>query len=456
MSTLSQKTLVSAVLGLGALCWAALPGDQSGPTAPATAAAAPMPVSEYRLTGPFSHDNLTVYLLHGPDTLPPRPILTLDEALAKNAFVVHETGTVNTLMVENLSDGDDVLIQPGDIVKGGRQDRLIASAMVVPAKSGKIAVPSFCVEHGRWTQRGKEVATRFAKNDTCIAGKDLKNAALVDGQQAKVWENVDKLQSKLSENVGQRVNCPDSPTSLQLALENDAVAERLKGYERSLGSILRGGRPAVGYVIAVNGKVTGAEVFGSSAVLEKAWPKALRSAAVEALAERNAVRDFEPCSGAMARAFLADAERGQVEQQAAAAGQGGRGRVVVNAATNLADGSVRQLAAQVQPAGDHILLGVVASAQPTPNPPPVQAGSVLPNPSEPAPVQASVDGRLAFRRNIDRGGNDPIAPAPVGAPGAIQPAPVQVNRVQGHNAVLVESRDAAHPSVVVHRSFIAK
>jgi hypothetical protein len=257
-------------------------------------AGSPPPASAYRVSGPYTHDNLTLFLLHGPDTLPERPIVTLDEALTAKTFIVHETGTVNTLVVENQSASDDVLIQPGDIVKGGRQDRIFASAVLVPANSGQIALATFCVEQGRWSQRGSEAATHFAENRAQIAGKDLKNAALVEGQQGAVWENVQKLNAKLSENVGKPVANPDSPTSLQLALEDRAVNERLAGYEKALGTLLRGSRGAVGYVVAVNGKVTGAEVYGSSAVLAKAWPKALRSAAVEALAEKSEAKEFDP------------------------------------------------------------------------------------------------------------------------------------------------------------------
>ncbi|HET6575874.1 MAG TPA: DUF6569 family protein [Fimbriiglobus sp.] len=399
MSTLHRKTLLLTVLGLGALCWAALPGDPV--PAPEVAAA---PVSDYRVSGPFTHDNLTVFLLHGPDTLPPRPILTLDEALAKNSFVVHETGTVNTLTVENLSADDDVLIQPGDIVKGGRQDRLIAAAVLVPAKSGQIAVPSFCVEAGRWTQRGNEVVSRFAGNSACIAGKDLKTAALVDGQQAAVWESVTKLQAKLSENVGKPVANPQSPTSLQLALEDAAVADKLASYERELGSVLRGSRRVVGFVIAVNGKVTGAEVFGSSAVLAKAWPKALRSAAVEALAERSE-RPFAPCKSEAVTAFLADAEKGQREQVADPQTPRELNRVAL-----FTDGT-------------------------------------NPIPAQNLQTHALVDvGVLVNRSN-------PVRPA---TPATVQPAPVQVNRLQGTRAVLVESRGRANPAMVVHRSYIAK
>src|SRR5262245_19304570 len=49
-----------------------------------------VPVSDYRLSGPYTHDNLTVFLVHGPETLDGKSFLTLREALAQGKAVVHE------------------------------------------------------------------------------------------------------------------------------------------------------------------------------------------------------------------------------------------------------------------------------------------------------------------------------------------------------------------------------
>ena len=60
-------------------------------------------------------------------------ILTLQEAMDQKLFVVYETAEVNELEVENLSKEFDVFIQSGDIVKGGRQDRVLAVSIIIPA-----------------------------------------------------------------------------------------------------------------------------------------------------------------------------------------------------------------------------------------------------------------------------------------------------------------------------------
>ena len=45
-------------------------------------------------------------------------------------------------------------------------------------------------------------------------------------------------------------------------------------------------RGVVGAVFVVNGRVTGAEVYGSHGLFRKAWPKLLKAASEEALAEK--------------------------------------------------------------------------------------------------------------------------------------------------------------------------
>ena len=50
-------------------------------------------------------------------------------------------------------------MQSGDIVKGGQQDRVLTVSLMLPPKSGRIPIASFCVEQGRWPARGKEDVT---------------------------------------------------------------------------------------------------------------------------------------------------------------------------------------------------------------------------------------------------------------------------------------------------------
>src|SRR5262245_33182825 len=101
-----------------------------------------------RVSGPVTHENLTVYFIHGPSAAGKVP-LTLEEAPARNVLQVRETGSVNELEIENLGD-DEVFIQSGDIVKGGQQDRTLMVSLLLAPKSGRVPIAAFCVEQGRW------------------------------------------------------------------------------------------------------------------------------------------------------------------------------------------------------------------------------------------------------------------------------------------------------------------
>src|SRR5439155_10084907 len=136
---------LACCLGLAALAGLA-------PAAAPPSRHARAPASAYRVSGPFTHDNLTIFLLHGKDQIEGKKLLTLDEALAAKKVIVHETKDVNKLAIENVSN-EDVFVQAGDVVKGGQQDRALAVDMIVPPKSGKVPIPSFCVEQGRWSKR---------------------------------------------------------------------------------------------------------------------------------------------------------------------------------------------------------------------------------------------------------------------------------------------------------------
>ena len=94
----------------------------------------------HRLSGPHTYENLAVYFLHGVSASGAVP-LTLQEAVAKGRVQVIETGQVNELQIENTGT-EPVFVQAGDIVKGGKQDRVLTVSFLLPAKSGRLPIAS--------------------------------------------------------------------------------------------------------------------------------------------------------------------------------------------------------------------------------------------------------------------------------------------------------------------------
>lgn len=270
--------------------------------------------AEYRLSGPYTHANLTIFLIHGQDTLKGKQFLTLQEALEQKKVIVHETGDVNTLSVENVGE-IDVYIQSGDIVKGGKQDRTISMDFIAPARSGRMPIDAFCVENGRWTARGSEPTASFAASNDALAGKDVKMAAKAQRNQSAVWENVARSQARLSDNVGQNVAAGASPSSYQLTMENAALQKGTEPYIKELGSAVEGKDDVIGYAFCINGKVNSADVYASNALFRKLWPKLIKSSSVEAIAELEQGKTFAPATPDSVRKCMADAAQGKSSER---------------------------------------------------------------------------------------------------------------------------------------------
>src|SRR5499427_7205112 len=203
-----------------------------------------------RLSGPYTFENLAIYFVHGASAAGAVP-LTLEEAVAKGRVQVIETGRVNELQIENTGK-EPVFVQAGDIVKGGKQDRVLTVSFLLPANSGRLPIQSFCVEQGRWSARGKEDLKRFSSAGEAMPSRSALlamatppapkerpqpegglnatsgNAALsqrvarevdeVGSKQRQVWESVASTQRKLSQGLNAPVASPQSASSLQLAL----------------------------------------------------------------------------------------------------------------------------------------------------------------------------------------------------------------------------------------------
>lgn len=265
----------------------------------------PATVSNYSLSGPYTHKNLTVFLIHGKDQSK-KIFLTLQEALAQKKVKVYETKEVNELAIQNLSN-QDIYVQAGDIVRGGDQDRMISVDFIVPPRSGRMPIAAFCVESGRWNKRGNEGNASFASSENA-ATNELKLAGLSDNSQQAVWANVSKVQAELSKNVGGSVNSTVSASSMELSMEDSKVKTTSQAYINALTGLLKNKTDVIGYVLAINGKVDSADVYASHALFAKLWPKLLKSSVVEAIAELNDA-EHKPVTSETVQGFLAESEK---------------------------------------------------------------------------------------------------------------------------------------------------
>lgn len=307
---MQRRSLFRMILGLAAL----------SPLCTLDAAEAAEP---YDVSGPFVHKNLAVYMVSGPSRPGPVP-LTLQEALTKGVVKLHETGNVSELTIENFG-AQQVFLQAGDLVKGGQQDRVLSVSLLLPPRSGPMAIGSFCVERGRWGARGSEDSAQFASADFALPSRQAKLAirapdllaATPQGDrpasspQNDLWRIVASTQQNLSASLEQSVESQLSPSSLQLALESGALEDAAASYIEALAAAGSADPNIIGYAFAINGALNSAEIYPSHGLFEKLWPKLLKASATEAIANPNQDETTAVPSGDAVLAFLKQAEGGK-------------------------------------------------------------------------------------------------------------------------------------------------
>ncbi|PYU27801.1 MAG: hypothetical protein DMG32_05105 [Acidobacteria bacterium] len=125
----------------------------------------------WRLAEPIRYENLSVFPVLSGKSVDTSSFVTLDDALSTGQVVVTEKGgdvvrrsrgahsvdvpqqygaSVNQLVLINRSS-KPLLLLAGELVSGGKQDRIISKDRIVPPGADPLPLDVFCVEEGRWS-----------------------------------------------------------------------------------------------------------------------------------------------------------------------------------------------------------------------------------------------------------------------------------------------------------------
>ena len=277
----------------------------------------------YKVLSPISHGNLTVFPVVATSIHDASQFLTLDEGIRSGEVVVTESGNVaplirrrgpyaaphggpqvNTLVLINNSKRP-LLLLAGEIVTGGKQDRVIGKDRIVPAESDPIDLGVFCVEPGRWVAHSEKFGTISG-----LAQPSVRAKAMAEKDQQKVWDQVAESRNAMiaaapPPPMGTPIS--DRTTSYAMTVESAEIKKQLDEVvvpvEQSYTQLMHQlrDRNAVGVVVAVNGEIIWADIFASPSLLEKYWSKLVRSYAAEAMVEHANGRHV---TEAAAEAFL--------------------------------------------------------------------------------------------------------------------------------------------------------
>ncbi len=289
--------------------------------------------SGFRVLKPIESGDLTLFPVVRNDgkAAAGAQFLTLDEGFRSGEVEVTEAGKVrglvrsrgeattryqgdqvNTLVLVNNSKRP-LLLLAGEIVTGGKQDRIIARDRIVPAGADPIDLSVFCVEHGRWTESSAKFgATANNAAQSFMVQPAVRQQAMVAKDQQQVWNSVSGAVAKMATAAAPPPKAAPQPyaqsetvivtsaqssvvvgglgtTSYAKAMQNKAVSavldQETAGMIRSREQILATLRQehAVGVVVAVRGEVIWADIFSDPELLSRYWSKLVRSYAAEGI-----------------------------------------------------------------------------------------------------------------------------------------------------------------------------
>jgi hypothetical protein len=309
---------------------------------PAQAGAGP-----YRVLAPIESGNLLLFPVVRADgkSTAETPFITLDEGLKSGEVEVTEAGRarglvrprghdsansyrgdeVNTLVLVNHSKRP-LLLLAGEIVTGGKQDRIIAKDRIVPAGADPIDLSVFCIEPGRWTESSATFGTSSKSSmGSFMVQPRVRERAMVEQDQQQVWDSVHGAISQMevaaappassASGGGAGYSRTLGSTSYAKVMQDTAVSEKvdeaaapvMSAREQVLAKLRD--EHAVGVVVAVRGEIVWADLFANTDLLSRYWTKLVRSYAAESLTEGE---DHAAPSVADAQHFL-DAPSGGTE-----------------------------------------------------------------------------------------------------------------------------------------------
>jgi len=280
--------------------------------------------SDWEVLDPIRYENLSVFPVVARQEYDTAGFLTLDEGLASGEVLVSERGsesirrsrgdeamprhrqggaTVNTLVLVNRSKRP-LLLLAGEVVTGGKQDRIIGKDRIVAPGAEPLPLDVFCVERGRWS------AGNDFKAANLMAHPSVREKAAVAKDQSQVWGAVRSgSTSEQTREYAAEARAGRAAPATAPQMSADAVGRvmaeeaRSESYakvyksrtvvasvdsfaaevERRFRGATRGQR-VIGVVVAYGGEVAWSDLFASQPLFQRYWGKLLRSYVVEALA----------------------------------------------------------------------------------------------------------------------------------------------------------------------------
>jgi hypothetical protein len=228
-----------------------------------------IPITRIEETIPLAEDSLTSFI----------PLKT---AMKKGWVKISERGeylvdNINVLMVENRSNYV-IQIKSGEILIGGRQDRVLTADTLLAPNSGPHTLPVFCIEEHRWSNMER----KFRHGGNTSSG--LQQLIHGNANQTAIWNEIrqwlqttNQKSSSFAEFLHRRKMVDTTRAYIEYFLKNlPAIDSNIVGILASTGH-----------------KILGADVFISPAFFYQSLPYLLEKYSQEAILSGSEISNTE-------------------------------------------------------------------------------------------------------------------------------------------------------------------
>jgi hypothetical protein len=209
-------------------------------------------------------------------------IISLHDAVTHGVATITERGTASTenvhwLRVNNKSDSS-IYVSSGEVIAGGRQDRMVMHDTILPPSKKDQYVSVMCVEEGRWSDKEKPfVYSGFANTHLRKMLDSAKN-------QVQIWREINRqlekghVNSKSLAYLSQREpEFNNKKMKLKNILLGDDYfnffTQKIKSSDTSI----------VGFVCVSGGRILGSDIYAGVNLFNQQLEPLLRGYIDEAL-----------------------------------------------------------------------------------------------------------------------------------------------------------------------------
>ena len=264
------------------------------PMLPPTEAYLPSLAQQVTVGSPMRWAHLTFYPLELPARRSTMRVLTLDEALRRDQLAIREVGDgeVSRLAVRN-DAGVPVFLMAGELILGGKQNRMMRDDVVLGRHSGWREIAVYCGEQHRWTGAGD-----FRSGGT-LSTPSLRKMAAKGAGQDHIWREIGS-QLEAADVAAPTANYHQLFDSPQRRRQLDECVSRLQPLP---------GPRTVGCVVVGGHHVVGGDLFSDPDLFASLWPQLCRSYGADVVLPQPPIEHYKgrrhaPHHGAVVRQFL--------------------------------------------------------------------------------------------------------------------------------------------------------